>query len=348
MKSLILSGMIEYNISDIDMYLCSSEMASGAVHVFDPEGNGEALDKFDKIHRSAISTMTFFPKLGLVVSSDIKGMVEYWNPSDGSPFNLDFDLKSETDLYEFAKKKTRPSCITASSDNEHFACMSLDRIVRIFHTRSGRLLREFDESVDRQTEIFQRKTAVEKEEEEEEEEEGDKEPMLLLDLIPVMDDVEFGRRIALEKELEKTGHLAFESVIFDEESDNFILYPTMFGIKCLEWRTGKVYNIIGRDESGQRFLNITMFQGGTGKRKNIQEAASENPVFKEEASKSQVDPLLVCTAYKKSRFYIFSNKEPNLQERDILNEKPDVETSASGKHAKKEETITNLPTKAIM
>lgn len=41
------------------------------------------------------------------------------------------------------------------------------------------------------------------------------------------------------------------------------------------------------------------------------------------------DPMLVCTAYKKSRFYLFSRREPEDlpgdQDRDVFNEKPSKE-----------------------
>jgi peptidylprolyl isomerase domain and WD repeat-containing protein 1 len=347
----------------------SSEMGSGNISLFDPEESVQTPLNVIKIHRQPVVTMTYLPHFNMVISSDVKGMVEYWsvdlaatNEKNAAYFfparKVKFEMKSETDLFEFAKCKTRPSSIIPSSDNEFFVCTSLDRIVRVFNTRTGRLVKSFDETLDHQSEIHRKKGLWRRARKSAENEENSEENTLeslntedgnLFELIPNMDDLEFGRRLALEKELEKNGHLAFESALFDEESGKFILYPTMFGIKVIRWRTGELVNIIGREEGGQRFLNVTLFQGSSsgGKRKDINEAASENPQFKQEALQSNVDPLVVCTAYKKSRFYIFSNSSPNLQERDVLNEKPEVE-SASGKHAKKDEAMSNLPSKAIM
>lgn len=54
-------------------------------------------------------------------------------------------------------------------------------------------------------------------------------------------------------------------------------------------------------------------------------AASDNPLYKDSES---TDPTLFCTAYKKNRFYLFSNRDPSgstsatLAARDIFNEKP--------------------------
>ena len=50
-----------------------------------------------------------------------------------------------------------------------------------------------------------------------------------------LDDMDFGRRLAVERELERSesgpgGALRTASAVFDE-SGNFLMYPTMLGIK---------------------------------------------------------------------------------------------------------------------
>jgi peptidylprolyl isomerase domain and WD repeat-containing protein 1 len=55
--------------------------------------------------------------------------------------------------------------------------------------------------------------------------------------------------------------------------------------------------------------------------------ASENPAFK---ATSTPDPMLVVNAFKKNRFYLFTNQEPfdtnestgKSSDRDIINERP--------------------------
>jgi peptidylprolyl isomerase domain and WD repeat-containing protein 1 len=77
-----------------------------------------------------------------VVSIDTKGMMEYWVPpiDTGSAVasealkarhsGITFAFKSETDLYEFAKKKTIPLSLTFSPNGKLFAIYSTDRQVR--------------------------------------------------------------------------------------------------------------------------------------------------------------------------------------------------------------------------
>ena len=145
-------------------------------------------------------------------------------------------------------------------------------------------------------------------------------------ILPSFDDIEFGRRIAVERDLEKSGQLHYCNAVFDE-TGSFILYGSMFGIKVVNVVSNKLVAILGRNESAQRYLNIALYQGdgSEGRTLTLEEAASENPVFRD--AKPRGDPLCLATAYKKSRFYVFSQREPDssledIGERDVLNEKP--------------------------
>jgi peptidylprolyl isomerase domain and WD repeat-containing protein 1 len=76
-------------------------------------------------------------------------------------------------------------------------------------------------------------------------------------------------------------------------------------------------------------------------------AASDNAVIRESEMR---DPTLFCTAFKRNRFYIFSEREPDHDEshrgdRDVFNEKPSREeqTIAIAQHSK-----SKLGTTAIL
>jgi peptidylprolyl isomerase domain and WD repeat-containing protein 1 len=106
-----------------------------------------------------------------------------------------------------------PTCITLSPDASAFATFSLpDRQVRVFGTLSGRLQRAYDESLGAIQEMQQAGTAVHR-----------------------VDDMEFGRRLAAEKELELSGPDGripgrWINAVWDE-SGAFLIYPTLLGIK---------------------------------------------------------------------------------------------------------------------
>jgi peptidylprolyl isomerase domain and WD repeat-containing protein 1 len=103
-----------------------------------------------------------------------------------------------------------------SPDSNSFVTFSLpDRQIRIFSFLTGKLTRKYDESLAAIQEMQQAGTAVYR-----------------------VDDMEFGRRLAMEKELEIPGPdgripgMWINSVW--DESGAFVLYPTLLGIKG-EW-----------------------------------------------------------------------------------------------------------------
>lgn len=51
-------------------------------------------------------------------------------------------------------------------------------------------------------------------------------------------DMEFGRRMAAERELEKVDGIRLVNIIFDE-TGHFVLYGTMLGIKVINVETNK-------------------------------------------------------------------------------------------------------------
>ena len=79
--------------------------------------------------------MEYCPTHNIVISTDEGGMVEYWSGSRNDykfPKSVKFESKVETDLYEFAKKKATPLCITVSPNDEFFVTFASDRKIRIF------------------------------------------------------------------------------------------------------------------------------------------------------------------------------------------------------------------------
>lgn len=152
-----------------------------------------------------------------VISADEDGFVEYWQPSEpfGQPQDVPglWQYKSSTDLFHFKRTKTIPTSISFSPNSSHFVCLALpSRAVHIFNFQTGKITRTYDESITALTEMQQGGTAVYK-----------------------LDDMDFGRRLAVERELDRDesgpgGALRNATAVWDE-TGNFVLYPTMLGIK---------------------------------------------------------------------------------------------------------------------
>lgn len=77
--------------------------------------------------------------------------------------------------------------------------------------------------------------------------------------IQQLPNMEFGRRMAVERDLEKSEYFELSNIIFDQ-SGYFIMYATVLGIKLVNIRTNKCVKIIGKNEN-LRMLNIALYQG---------------------------------------------------------------------------------------
>ena len=106
-----------------------------------------------------------------------------------------------------------------------------------------------------------------------------------------VDDMEFGRRLAVERELEKDLKAGATMNAVWDESGNFLMYPTMLGIKgthfflsvqfqsyllsnpigmlslsaVVNTLNNRVVRLLGKDETG-RWLNLSLYQGAPAKK----------------------------------------------------------------------------------
>jgi peptidylprolyl isomerase domain and WD repeat-containing protein 1 len=268
--------------------------------IYDGRGeNPNPLNTMKSLHRTQVCAMAFNPAYDCVISADESGMVEYWRPSGTfeKPDNV-FAMKSSTNLFDFKKARSFPSSITISPSGQQFATWSFpDRKVRLFDFPTAKLHRSYDESLATITDMQQAGTALQK-----------------------LEDVEFGRRMATERELENPAVRSRVNVIFDE-TGHFILYGSLLGIKVINTLTNRVLKVYGKDEPF-RALNVGLYQGQPQKKgvMTVSMAASANPLLQEAEER---DPMLFATGFAKVRFYMFTNEtEINKSERDVHNEKP--------------------------
>ncbi|KAI9748715.1 MAG: hypothetical protein M1815_003016 [Lichina confinis] len=280
--------------------LAVSDSVQHWIRIYDGRGeSAEPTAVLKNLHRSSVSVMSYSDAFDCVLSVDEGGMLEYWRPG-GSYEKPDgvFQYKSSTDLFEFKKSKSVPVSISVSSDGSHFATYSFpDRKIRVFDFATGKLHRTYDESLETITEMQQAGTALES-----------------------LDELDFGRRLAIERETESPQYQKRSSVIFDE-SGHFIMYGSVFGVKVINTVTNRVVKVFGQDEN-IRPLDLCLYQGQPERRGvvTVSMAASLNPLLQEAEVR---DPMLVCTAVGKIRFYMFTNNEEiSKSERDVQNEKP--------------------------
>ncbi|ETI26965.1 hypothetical protein G647_10064 [Cladophialophora carrionii CBS 160.54] len=291
------------------------------IHIYDAAGDMQApMHTLSSIHRAPVVAMAYNPAFDCVISADASGMIEYWQPNDTyeKPDSV-FKMKATTNLFDFKKAKSAPCSIAISPSGHQFATISFpDRKVRVFDFASGKLYRSYDESLETITAMQQAGTSLQK-----------------------LDEVEFGRRMAVERELDNPALRSRINIVFDE-SGHFIAYGSLLGIKVINTLTNRVMKAYGKDEPF-RALNVALYQGAPQKKDvvTVSMAASANPLLNDAEAR---DPMLFATAYAKVRFYTFTNEEDiSKSTRDVQNEKPRV---IGGK--KKEEKKTESGTSAVL
>lgn len=291
-------------LSDPQHTLAVSDAATPTIYIFDGHGTNVPLHTLHSIHTKPVTIIKYNAVFDVVVSADEVGMIEYWCGTKNdfqTPTCVNFTSKLDTDLFEFVKHKTFPRCMAISPNGLQFATLGADKKVRVFKFLTGKLTRVFDESLQHYTELQQRKQQI--------------------------PNMEFGRRLALERDVEKGGALAVCNLLYDE-SGYFLLYATMLGVKIVNLYNNRLVRTIGKPEN-LRLLNLALFQGKVKKNKGaltMEMEASENPAL----DSAQADPTLVATAFRKNRFYLFTRRDATDTktvdtDRDVFNEKPSKE-----------------------
>ncbi|EKX47585.1 hypothetical protein GUITHDRAFT_106571 [Guillardia theta CCMP2712] len=194
---------------------------SGDIKVFDSKGSNKEL-KVVSLHKHPVCAMCFHPQLEAVISTDKKGIIEMWDPDTlqvqlnpcrvAIPSGVKFRFKSDTDLYELAKTRSFAYSLDLSPDGDLVAAMCSDKQVRIWRCLTGKLFKGGNMALDA---------------------------------------LDFGRRMAVEKEMESNksnDDSCMPNAIFDQ-SGKLLLYGSLIGIKVVNLVENKVMRVLGKAAS---------------------------------------------------------------------------------------------------
>jgi peptidylprolyl isomerase domain and WD repeat-containing protein 1 len=295
-------------------HVAVSNRGDGIVRIYNVESaSKEPVRELRNLHEKPPHVLKYHEPLHLVLSADTSGAVEVWDPDTlEMPRNskavpqrkFKFSMKMETNLYELLKNQTYALTIATVKrpDDDLFAILSEDGNVRLFRFSTCKLMRTYDESLDSFS------TA-----------QSDPNMKMLH-----LDRFDFGRRMATEKEMQKSPYFRYSTLSFDE-TGNFILFPSILGVKLINLHSNKLVRILGKVESSERFLAVSLYSGKPKKKR------LDGSVFDADgntATDAESDPMLICSSFKKNRFYVFSKREPaetSMGGRDVFNEKPTKE-----------------------
>eukprot|EP00494_Astrolonche_serrata_P030401 UN30668 len=218
-------------------------------------------------------------------------MIEYWDLENELPACVTFKSKFQTDLFDFFKNSITLICLEISPDGKRFATLGNDFKLRLYDFCSGKILFMMDESIG----FYEAEQMKE-------------------DSIYKIEPFQFGLRVATEKEALKeisNNPYIYNDMLVWDCSSNFVIYPTLVGIKVVNVVSENVVRIIGTGESNMRFLNVSLFQGiPTEVGESAHARLNAYRQFETCAKQIQEDPSLFCTAFQSARFHIFTQREP--------------------------------------
>lgn len=322
-------------------------------------------------HATPVTALAYHPKKQWVISGDVSGVLEVWNVpfSTGDDVNgssnagssqgmLPFQSKLDTDLYALIKKKTYAIDIAvsevATKENVgmgNFAVYSSDRKVRLFSFKNCKFVCIYDERLKVYDKLLSSKSSA-----------------------MGLDAIEYGNRAALEREMEDA-HLLSGGVLTNpstkqtittvtpssegsnhqslhlsfDNTGNYLLLPTIVGIKVINIQNHNVVATIGKgDASSLRFLHVCLCPGDAkvDQQLHLARTGGSSAAISHKSGEGGApanDSLLIALAYGKRRFYAFSHHDPLdskqgevdeqvILARDILNEAPDASDLLEASH----------------
>ena len=339
--------LCEFIIADpktINHIIAISEKDKGIIHILDINKKKEI--SIVSIHKDSIITnIKFNYKYNICLSTSNTGLIEYWSKtvSNNNAINnnnfifgkdndneiiddiikfdfpknsIKFKFKSQTDLFKlYDKTKKNPILnLTLSPKNNYFGITDKSRNIYIFNFLTGKIIYKIENNQYNSQLNENQKIEI------------------------------------IEKEIDKNIETQNQPNIQFDESENYIYYPTYEGIKLVNIKNKNFIKIIGKKEK-LRYIFICLFQGESLRNKSG--IITEKKMLNGENINSDkiIDPLLLCTAYKSNRFYIFSKDEPdNKIKRDMMNEEIEEiknKSNINNKNSKNKEII-DLPEKAVI
>jgi peptidylprolyl isomerase domain and WD repeat-containing protein 1 len=337
-----------------------------------------------QIHAAPITCLLHIPRCHMMISTDQAGIIDLWDTSGetkpmgletngddetalwlGGPCNsktngIVFDSKLSTNLYKLVQGKTY--AIAAAASPTHFALYTHIHKLYIFDIPSCKIVAKFDETVASYAKVASQ-------------------------LQPPLDDFDY--RANVEKEIQTESHVFGTKFHFNnlenpsqtnvvdseeeglqqalgfafDETGQYILLPCLLGIKVLDWQRRIIRGVVGRAETGLRFVNMALATGKAVTDTQMELAlggggttvsSSEQQNVDDALAKKQPlnDTLILALAYNQRRIYVFSHVDlddgESLSRRDVFNEAPSAMDQLVLSSLSKSNANAALPNKAIL
>jgi hypothetical protein len=150
--------LINPNNSSLYDRVAIADSSSSKIFIFkSSDASSVPVQEISNLHSFPILYMSMHPINHTIISIDNKGIIEYWNPLTftlPSSTLIEFQYKTETDLFDLAKNKTLPSSLTISHNGLFFGILSIDKQIRIYDFAKGKIIKRFNENLTVYTQLL--------------------------------------------------------------------------------------------------------------------------------------------------------------------------------------------------
>jgi len=307
----------------------------GTVFVYSYEREEHLVQTLTLHGKAPVTSLTYSPQHRCVVSTDTSGIVEVWSTvaaaasSDSSADSdavvggpctasknggIRYESKMDTDLYELVKKKTYAiaaavtGAVSGGSGGGNpegggvLALYCADSKLRLYDLTTCKIAVTFDE----RSKVYDRTFSS----------------------TYKLDSMEYGRRAAIEREIQQLEGSDSASAIFRaglspndgassgtapppqrlsiqfDPSGRYLFVPTLIGIKVLDWQRQKLIGIVGSADASQlRFVGVCLAAGDAKVNRQMQlartaaaatgasAASSSRPGSKQKEGESSTAPI---------------------------------------------------------
>ncbi|CAN8069331.1 unnamed protein product [Agarophyton chilense] len=243
-------------------------------------------------HAKPLTRATYNHAYSAIISIDEANVIDYWAVKrQGNSYHtsvdipqLEFRSKLRTDLFYFARNALVATSMDVSSRGSQFAVADHQGKIHIFHFLTGHLRSVIDLSL----------------------------PSIRAGLTSNAYE-NFGlnrrnidNRLEAERVLKKHEQLQSQNNVVFDETGKYVLYATVLGIHLIHVSSCTTVIIYGLNEHQYRFVNVSICAGDT--------------IDRENGIPTSLQPLVVASAFKSQRIFLFGASQAFRKGRDVMNE----------------------------
>ena len=131
--------------TSVKFLLAISAKSSPVISILEAFGDkNQEFKRIENKHSNPVVVFSYCSVYDFAISCDEIGMIEYWKWENNEAVlpkeSVKFRYKTDTDLYDLFKSKSKPLQLNFSQNGKMFVLTASDKKIRVFNTLTGKLM----------------------------------------------------------------------------------------------------------------------------------------------------------------------------------------------------------------